>query len=246
MTRIEKVLWEDIIKLLSFKSTENFIEELAIENVYDEDICNISREIINPKNLKHSETDTFDVWNTHLDSVLPGAFLDKVEDNFDEDKACDIEDYYFYLRKRMVFGIIFNYWWTVFTDYVEKNPDGIIVNPIIHEKINNYLNYCFGVSSDIEQFEITDEWDLYINSLYLPEIDEDEDEEIDISYNYIKEQINKFTFVDISYDFWSGLNELSEEELMEIKQWAIDNYGEESNPLIPQISEEETELEDEE
>ncbi|MBQ0105915.1 MAG: hypothetical protein KBT47_07780 [Armatimonadetes bacterium] len=242
MLRSDKVLWEDIIKLLSFGTAEKFAEELAIENIYDEETSEIARDVLDPRQLPHYETDTFDIWNTYIEKVLPGAYLDKIEEEISEDRACDIEDYFFYMERKYMLGAIFNYWWSIFNDFRLKNPESEIVSPELDKVIDSYIEYMNNITEEINSFEIEDPWDLYIDSLYVPEeFEEEEPEEEDgeetviTDISYVKELITRFVFTDISFDFWTKIYEFDTSLTDRLKEWAKVNYGEESEPYLPEL-----------
>lgn len=236
MLRVDKVLWEDIVKLISFGTTEHFISEIGIENAYDEEISELARDIIDPHQLPHYETDTFDIWNTYIERVLPGAYLDKIEAEISEDRACDIEDYFFYIKEKIVYFNVFEFWWFIFNDYLEKKPSEIIVDEEITSQIKNYLSYISKITDQLNNFEITDEWDIYIDSLYSPDFAECDDN-TNLNYSYVRSLIYRFIFTDISYDFWISINESFTEKLNLFKEWAENNYGDETEPYVPIISE---------
>jgi len=231
MLQHEKSLWIDIVKLLSFDATSNFTDELSCSNIYTPNILKVAREIIDPKKLKHTDESVFDIWNTYVEKIIPHEFLDAIETIYNEEIACDIEDYYFYTQKRAFLANLFNYWIVVFDDYLNKNPDGIILNNEITETINKYLGYITNMEEEVTNTNITSEWDKYINSLYVPDLECSE-----ITYDFIKELLMKYIFIDISYEFWSKLNEMLGEDITNLKEWAIENIGGETEPVVPVIN----------
>ena len=235
MLRFDKILWEEIIKLISFGTTEEWSSEMNMEDITDEELRLIARDVLDPNKLPHSGDDIFDIWNTYVEGVLPTKFLDAVEEKIDEDRACDIEDYFFYIQKRSIYSNLFNFWIYVFSEYLSKN-DSIIINEDFTDKVKNYIKYVDDLTDKVNNFEISDPWDLLIDSLYVPNFDEDEAPQ-EINYSYIKELINKFAFIDISYDFWQEINELNLIDFEELKEWAVQNYGDETEPLVPVIEE---------
>lgn len=236
MLRVDKVLWEDIVKLISFGTTEQFVYEIGIENAYDEETSEIARDIIDPRQLPHYETDTFDIWNTYIERILPGAYLDKIEEEINEDRACDIEDYFLYIKEKIVYFDVFEFWWFVFNDYLEKNPTEIIIDEKITLQIKNYLSYINKKTDELNNFEITDEWDKYIDFLYYPDFTEC-DEKTELNYSYVRSLLYRFIFSDISYEFWLNINESAQDKLDMLKTWAKNNYGDETEPFVPIITE---------
>ena len=233
MLRFDKILWEDIIKLISFKTTEEWASEMNMEDVADSQLRDIARNVLNPDKLPHSGDDIFDIWNTYVEGVLPTKFLDAVEEKIDEDRACDVEDYFFYMQKRSIYSNLFNFWIYVFSEYISKNDTNILNNDFT-SKVKNYIKYVDDLTDKVNNYEISDKWDLLIDSLYVPTFEEEETPQ-EINYSYIKELINKFAFIDISYDFWQEINELNIIDFEELKQWAIQHYGEETEPVVPVI-----------
>ena len=233
MLRFDKILWEDIIKLISFKTTEEWASEMNMEDVADSQLRDIARNVLNPDKLPHSGDDIFDIWNTYVEGVLPTKFLDAVEEKIDEDRACDVEDYFFYMQKRCIYSNLFNFWIYVFSEYISKNDTDILNNDFT-SKVKNYIKYVDDLTDKVNNYEISDKWDLLIDSLYVPTFEEEETPQ-EINYSYIKELINKFAFIDISYDFWQEINELNIIDFEELKQWAIQHYGEETEPVVPVI-----------
>lgn len=233
MLRFDKILWEDIIKLISFKTTEEWASEMNMEDVADSQLRDIARDVLNPDKLPHSGDDIFDIWNTYVEGVLPTKFLDAVEEKIDEDRACDVEDYFFYMQKRSIYSNLFNFWIYVFSEYISKNDTNILNNDFT-SKVKNYIKYVDDLTDKVNNYEISDKWDLLIDSLYVPTFEEEETPQ-EINYSYIKELINKFAFIDISYDFWQEINELNIIDFEELKQWAIQYYGEETEPVVPVI-----------
>ena len=243
MLRFDKILWEEIVKLISFSTTEKWASELNMEDITDEELRLIARDVLDPDKLPHSHDDTFDMWNTYVEGVLPKKFLDEVEDKIDEDRACDIEDYFFYMQKRSIYSNIFNFWIYVFSEFLSKE-ENIIINEDFTNKVKNYIKYIDEITQKVNDFKISDEWDLKIDSLYIPDFDEDETPQ-EINYSYIKELINKFAFIDISFDFWQEINEINIIDFEDLKEWAVNNFGEETEPVVPVIEDEGEDEEDE-
>lgn len=227
----DKILWDNIIKLISFGKSEHFLSEMGLENIYDEEISEIARDVLDPKQLPHYKSDTFDIWNTYIEKVLPGAYLDKIEEKISEDRACDIEDYFFYIKPKFQLINIFEYWYFIFSDFSEKHSDSIIVNTKITETIKKYLDYIKKISEEVYSAE-NDDWDEYIDNLYRPDFS-DEDNNNELISSYVSELINNFVFADVSFDFWLKINEYDENIQTELLNWANNYYGEESEPVIP-------------
>jgi len=230
-----KELWIDLNKLLSFDFTSNFCDELACDDVYKKEIVNSIRKIINPERVTYDKG--FDAWNAMLQNELPGKTLDLIEENYGEDTACDLEDYYFYMEKRTFLLPVFLFWYKVFEHVTEEEIDIEISNDFRDEKLStavqNYLDYFNELETSIVETEIISDWDKKINSMCCIYSDEDDFEGMEM--DFVRELVLRYAFADISYDFWIKVYEIMGDDISQLKTFAVSVFGDEAIPVVPAV-----------
>ena len=238
MLRTRKSLWIDIVKLLSFDFTKDYTQELGCEDVYSDEIKTSIRNIINPDNIEHKgQSAVFDSWNALLENDIPTKLLDLIEKKYSEDLACDLEDYFLYMEKRNLFYPVFLFWHRVFADAIEEDIAIEVVKDHKDDELNsvikNYMEYCEELSDSIYSNDVVSQWDKSINSLCSIVTDEDDADFVNI--DCVRELVCRYSFLDISYDFWIKIHEVLGDDITFLKSWVISAFGDETIPVVPAI-----------
>ncbi len=235
MLKNQKPIWIKTVKLLSTDLAEDFCDELECEDVYVREIIKPIRQIVG----RNMDSGDFDLWNTGLERDIPGKLLDIIEEDNDTDTACDLEDYFLKMEKRLVILPVFEYWYTAFSDtrengvpvHLEEKDEK--TNETLAEKADAYLDYVEEFMERLRKAEPSTRWDTALNGLgaiYME--DSDDPVEIDI----VRRLIYEYSFSNISCDFWESLTELLGDDTAQLKVWAAGVLGEETLPAIPVIS----------
>ena len=242
MLKHQKQLWIKTVKLLSCDLTADFIDELECEDVYTKEIVGAIRKVLS-RNMDQGD---FDLWNTGLENSVPGKLLDIIEDEFGEDTACDLEDYYLRMEKRVIIAPVFGYWHEAFLRARDNDaPVAVEADDSINEELasvtESYLTYVDEFSDRIRKAEPDSVWDKALNSMGAIYMD-DSDEAVEL--DVVTELISEFAFCNIAYDFWLKINELLGDDADQLKTWAAGIMGEETLPALPVVSEDEEDPED--
>ena len=240
MLKNQKPLWIKTVKLLSTDLAGDFCDELECEDVYIREITGPIRQVMS----KNMDPGDYDLWNTGLEASVPSGLLDIIEEETDEDTACELEDYYLKMEKRLMLVPVFEYWHTVFTE-ARENGTPVEIEAADEKTVeeltrlsDNYLSYLEEFYETLRKAEPVSEWDRLLNSMGAIYMDDSEDA---VQIDTVRQLTAEFSFANISYDFWTGLTELLGDDTDQLKAWAGSVLGEETHPAIPIITDDEDE-----
>ncbi|MBQ9359346.1 MAG: hypothetical protein IJT95_07385 [Abditibacteriota bacterium] len=244
MLKHQKQMWIKTVKLLSCDLAADFIDELECEDVYTREIVGSIRKVIS----RNMDAGDYDLWNTGLESSVPGKLLDSIEDEFGEETACDLEDYYLRMEKRLILFPVFEYWHAAFLQARDNDaPVALEADDSINEELatvtENYITYVEEFFDRMRKAEPASEWDKTLNGMGAIYMDESGEA---VELNVVAELISEFAFCNIAYDFWLKITELLGDDADQLKTWAAAIMGEETLPSLPAVTEDEEDPEEEE